>query len=447
MNLKIFKFVFLHFVIWVLAIHFIAYMGLSVFPSYDFYQKQYFPPTSEINYWERWGNWDGGAFRHIAEEGYTSVYTVFFPGYPLLIKLIMLLNGGSLFSALFVSYASALAALFFLYKLVLLDFDEKRAKLAVYALLAFPASFYLITIYSDGLALALGLAAFYCIRTNKWILASLLSGFSVITRLVSFGVYAGLLTDYLLKKDYKIYFKALLISSIGRLFSLFSIIYLLLQSVIYFSIFSDQTIIPGIIVTLLPIILIILLLLFLALLFVNRKQLFNGISFHKIMSWQFLVLFLSVLPFIGYLYYQQVTFGSFLTFLTHEETIWGRHLRMPWDAPLYAISVITTNFFRIGELPAHMHMRFIVLTLNIICLVYSYFKLRFSYTIYFFIGILIPLLSGSLGDFMRFSLTNFPLFMVIALIKNEYLLKAYYLFSVMLLGMFVILFINGYFFI
>jgi len=164
-------------------------------------------------------------------------------------------------------------------------------------------------------------------------------------------------------------------------------------------------------------------------------------------SVKFVILALSILPFIGYLYYQQIVFGSFLTFLTHEETIWGRHLTMPWDAPLYTLSIITTNLFRVGELPAHMHMRLISLTLNIICLVYSYFKLRFSYTVYFFIGILIPLLSGSLGDFMRFSLTSFPLFMVIALIKNEYLLKTYFFVSLMLLGMFVILFINGYFFI
>lgn len=67
-----------------------------------------------------------------------------------------------------------------------------------------------------------------------------------------------------------------------------------------------------------------------------------------------------------------------------------------------------------------------------------------SYAIFTAVSVLIPLFTPTLSSIPRFLLTAFPIFILLALVKNQKLIFFYQLVSIMLLSAFEILFINGY---
>ena len=70
--------------------------------------------------------------------------------------------------------------------------------------------------------------------------------------------------------------------------------------------------------------------------------------------------------------------------------------------------------------------------------------LPISYSIYCLFSILLPLFTSQLSSIPRFLLPIFPIFILIAFIKNQYVVFAYQLISIVLLSLFVVLFVNGY---
>ncbi|MBI3103784.1 hypothetical protein HYZ05_02500 [Candidatus Daviesbacteria bacterium] len=70
--------------------------------------------------------------------------------------------------------------------------------------------------------------------------------------------------------------------------------------------------------------------------------------------------------------------------------------------------------------------------------------LPMSYSIYSLVSIAIPLLTPTLSSIPRFLLPIFPIFIVLALVKNEYVKLFYQVIALMLLSVLAILFINGY---
>lgn len=67
-----------------------------------------------------------------------------------------------------------------------------------------------------------------------------------------------------------------------------------------------------------------------------------------------------------------------------------------------------------------------------------------SYAIFGLLSVGIPLFTPTLSSMPRFLLPVFPIFILIALIKNRYIGLFLQLISVLLLGIFTVLFINGY---
>ena len=132
-NLNIFKFLILTFIVWRLALILITFLGISILPSTTSPSKDLFWPSTNIDYWTRWADWDGGDFLSISNFGYLKLQTTFFPLYPLLIKADSLFNIPTFWSAFLISQLSTILILFFLYKLVLLDFSEKNAKKAIFS--------------------------------------------------------------------------------------------------------------------------------------------------------------------------------------------------------------------------------------------------------------------------------------------------------------------------
>ncbi|HWF71849.1 MAG TPA: mannosyltransferase family protein [Solirubrobacteraceae bacterium] len=127
--------------------------------------------------------WDSACYIVIAQHGYFSAQSSnFFPLYPLLMRSVALVVGSPLIAGMLISLVAMLAGLIVLYRLALLDLDERAAKLTVVLLALFPASLFLSAVYTESLFLALSVSAVYAARREHWALAGLYGGLGAATR-------------------------------------------------------------------------------------------------------------------------------------------------------------------------------------------------------------------------------------------------------------------------
>ncbi|MFI5182066.1 MAG: mannosyltransferase family protein [Thermoanaerobaculia bacterium] len=140
--------------------------------------------------------WDSGWYVSIAEGGYQppprafgqETNHAFFPLYPLLIRLVTRTTGiETSLAGNLISGAALLAAVLLFADWVRLRWGEPRVGPALLALLAFPTSFFFLTVYTESLALFLVLLAVVSIDRSRplvAVLAGYLSGLTRITGLV-----------------------------------------------------------------------------------------------------------------------------------------------------------------------------------------------------------------------------------------------------------------------
>lgn len=419
---------------------FITYFGLSTLPNHDGVTEQLFLPSSEIDYWFRWTNWDGGHFRGIAENGYLPFQTVFFPLYPALIKLISLSGLDANWSGLLISHLSLFVSLFLLYKLVLLDFSESVAKRAVFALLIFPTSFYLGALYSESLFLATTLAAFYFTRINKWHWAAFFAAGSIATRLAGVTTLAGLLGEYLLKKINNFRISLFWRTKLRRFLIYLLVVSIALKFLIKLTFPLKLFLLIGLLNSFSQVIKTFI---FLSAALVILEFLIRNINWQKIFKVNTLVLLLSLLPIPLYMLYQQILFQNPWGFLTNEFN-WQRHFTMPWQPLLSYINYLkSVGIFQIGN-AARVLTELIFFTGGVIGLLFSFYKLRPAYTIFYALGLFLPTLSGTLIAMPRYLLTIFPVFILLGMIENEILQKVGVILSILLLAAYSMLFVGWY---
>ncbi|NWJ47775.1 MAG: glycosyltransferase family 39 protein [Chloroflexi bacterium] len=153
-----------------------------------------------------WQRWDTNWYIHIARFGYDigNGTTNFPPLYPLLIAILgKLLVGQHMLAALLVSNIAYLAAMFYLYRLSALIFDDEIARGTLVWLAVFPGAFFLLGGYTESLYLALACAAFYYGEKDRWVLAAVLAGLAGITRIQGFILILPLGYLYLQQRDWK----------------------------------------------------------------------------------------------------------------------------------------------------------------------------------------------------------------------------------------------------
>lgn len=424
---------------WRIILFFLALFGLSILPQ-TIAPGQLGWATPEADYFLKWANWDGGHFRGIAENGYLSFQVVFFPLYPLLIKALMLIRIPSLWGGLLISNLSIIGALFYLYKLVEIDFDKLSAKKAVFIALSFPTAFYFGAVYSESLFLLLVVAAFYCSRKKLWFLAFTLAGLATVTRLGGVVALLALAIEYFLKTSSPPSLKELWTDFLIRVSVYLVGITLLINITRIILLEYKLYLISAILSSVLTISLsftFILLLLY-ALIFCFKKM-----DYRRILSWPMFFLVVALIPFAAYGIYLYFTQSNFFAFVAHEQ-LWHRSLTMPWDGPIsYFKNLLSVGFFRIGGTSQAL-LEFIFFTLFLILLVISYFKLRLSYTVFFALSLFLPLSSGTLIAIHRYGLVIFPVFILLSLIKNETYYNLWIFFSLTMLGVLTVLFINSY---
>lgn len=176
-----FWFIIKSFLIWRIAITFIAIFAIYFVPRFsdNFFGGRLINYETNPLLWG-WANFDGEHYLSIAVNGYKDLQQAYFPLYPLMIRLF----GGSIWSGILISNLAFLASLFGLYKLIRLDYSEKTAKLAIILLLVFPTSFFFATVYTESLFLALVVWSFYFFRKQKFLGGLVLGTLSSLTRVI-----------------------------------------------------------------------------------------------------------------------------------------------------------------------------------------------------------------------------------------------------------------------
>lgn len=134
-----------------------------------------------------WNRYDGYRYFLLASRGYQDpaniANTVFYPLYPMLIRLVWKLTGLDIIAISLI--LSTLTTFFALYLLALTVEDlygSQPAKYAVISLAIYPTAFFLVGPYTESLFIALTLAAFYLARKERWLLAGLAGAFASLTR-------------------------------------------------------------------------------------------------------------------------------------------------------------------------------------------------------------------------------------------------------------------------
>jgi hypothetical protein len=128
--------------------------------------------------------WDSVWYLDIANDGYggSGDRAVFFPLYPLLVKVLGTLCGSPLIAAIAISLGAFLAALTALHRLAVIEVGEDAARWAVLALALFPGSLWFSAAYSESLFLMVSIGAVLAARQGRWAWAGALGALGAATR-------------------------------------------------------------------------------------------------------------------------------------------------------------------------------------------------------------------------------------------------------------------------
>jgi len=318
------------------------------------------PGTNWLSLWDRW---DAGVYKTIAQSGYNFInikldfwafLSHFPPLYPLTMALTMVIMSRLVSISLantgiLVSLVSIIIASVLLYKLVYLEFKNKKiAWFSVIFLNLYPTSFFTISVHSESLFLLLTIWSFYSLKKEHYFLAGLAAAGAILTRFV--GV--------IFLPVYALYF-----------------------------------------------------------LYTYKKSGFNLKTFCPFL--------LSIAGLIVYLVINKFYFGNYFYFFTEKLSFnTTKHLILPFKETYFALLAIfkNSNFWN----QAFMTTQGWNSIFTLFALVITFLgikKINWIYTAYSFGSILLfASLSWGISN-ARYTLSVFPIFIVLAFIKNKIVLS------------------------
>ncbi|OGM75350.1 hypothetical protein A2382_04665 [Candidatus Woesebacteria bacterium RIFOXYB1_FULL_38_16] len=148
-----------------------------------------------------WANFDGRHYIEIAQIGYRRFNYVFFPGYPILIKLLSLLFH-PVISGITISLVCFFLLVKYLNKLILLDYKKNISQLAILLLIFFPTSFYFQSVYTESLFVLLSVLTFYFARQKKWLQSGIAAGLLTLTRHSGLAIIPALFAEWYFSKKH-----------------------------------------------------------------------------------------------------------------------------------------------------------------------------------------------------------------------------------------------------
>jgi hypothetical protein len=153
-----------------------------------------------------WNRWDAVHYQSIAQNGYQAAgddrfLLVFFPLYPMLVRVVAFAAENYVVSAFIVSGVASVAAGWLLWRLAMLDETEVTAGRTVWFLFIFPTSYFLHIGYTESLFLALVLGSVLSARSGQWGLAGFLSLLAALCRINGLILFPVLCVEAL--SDYR----------------------------------------------------------------------------------------------------------------------------------------------------------------------------------------------------------------------------------------------------
>ena len=157
----------------------------------------------------QFAKWDSPHYMYIAQNGYVNQgdpanFIVFFPLYPMLVRLITFDFAYINLSGLIISNVSSIIAAIYLFKLAKLDSNDSLAKKAVLYLSVFPTAYFLSAVYTESLFLASAIASLYYARNAKWPLAGFTGLLASLTRIAGLLLLPVLAVEYFHQKHWKL---------------------------------------------------------------------------------------------------------------------------------------------------------------------------------------------------------------------------------------------------
>lgn len=151
---------------------------------------------------------------------------------------------------------------------------------------------------------------------------------------------------------------------------------------------------------------------------------------------------------IMYMFYLKLSQGDFFAFF-HAQVSggWDKSIGSGAIVELYenTITLLQMNFFNQDASYIFAFMRSGLLLIFLAIILFNIKKIPAKYIIYSFLVLLFPLVGGNLLSMNRFVLIAFPVFIILAInSKNKYVDEVISISMTMLLAMFTVMFVNGY---
>jgi Gpi18-like mannosyltransferase len=380
-----------YFILWLIFIYLVSFLA-SIFvdfhPTFPYSENLLIKSGLPKFIWS-FANFDGVHYLNIARVGYAYQYTqVFFPLYPLLIRYLhqVLPFFNYIINALVISLIAFYLSLHFFYKLLLMDFEIKKAKKIIIILLIFPISFYFASVYTESIFFLFTILTFYFARKKNYLISSFFCSLATATRLVGIFLIPAILYEYLIYK--KINFKKLSEFDVKEVNKFF------------LSLIKSP------------------------------------------------ILYLSSLGVIIYLIYLYIKFNDPLLFW-HDQPVFGAErsgnslIFLPqviyrYIKIFFTVSINTYKYFISAS-------EFITTILTLTCLIHAYvLKVRISYMIFSWLAFIIPTLTGTFSSMPRYILIIFPIYIVLSYMNNKIIYAIFSFASICLLILYTILFTSGY---
>ncbi len=340
MNLKL-----ENYIIQILVITVTTIVGTFILAYFGYILIENEFPESVISIWQVW---DTNHYIDIASYGYSNstddtghFLIAFLPFYPYLMKLFSFVFQDYLISGLVISNISYVIAAFYLYKLVLLDFEKDTALRAIIYFSVFPTAYFLHAAYTESLFLALTISSFYYARRGSWAISGVLGMLVALTRINGIILFPILLMEYLVQKDYK-------------------------------------------------------------------KE-----NIKKDVLWTFLI----AMGFGVYLAINYINYGNAFNFLGTQKEFWWMQPALPSRGFLYSLTM--SNYPIAKYVISHSLLQMFFVLLGLILIVYSFARLRITYSIYALANWFILTSTSIWISTPRFMLTLFPIFIALALIGKR----------------------------
>lgn len=154
------------------------------------------------------------------------------------------------------------------------------------------------------------------------------------------------------------------------------------------------------------------------------------------------IVFVSPLGILLYIYYLWKQTGDGLFFL-HQISIFGQQrssnlISLPQVIYRYIFQILPHVSYSFFPNVFTTYLEFTISIVFFVLIIYGFWKLRISYSIYALIAYIIPTLSGSFSSMPRYILVIFPVFILTALLLDKVpKFYKYLLFSVMLILMII----------